>query len=442
MIGLIEISYGDRLRIRGKCIGWARRRLQDLKMKGGLGLQTAKGRNTALLAKLNWRFHTKDKASWAKVLRMKYCSPQRLNSRNASKLPSSRIWKGMLRGVATFKEGIKWLPGFESNLEVWNDNWTNFGPLRSIIQGLLSREAANLKIKDVMDETSRWNWFSFQMSFPDEVLKDIMATPIPFSARCEDRLAWKHSAKGDFDLRSAYLLAMDTRGDAPFKGQWIWKLKILPRIQMFVWKCMHFSLGVNQCLLDRGLMVEAYYPWCQCEVESILHLLRDCPFSIRVWNQLGGYVNNSNFFSLSLQDWLFSNATSNLHHNSGPLPWNLVFFFSLWLLWKDRNMCVFNQKNPNPNLNKDIVDRAAEFFFCAYNGLVTKRMITKSIRWEKPRARWLTLNIDGSTGSNSGPAGGGGLVRDENGNWVKGFARRIGNTSSYLAELWALRDGL
>ena len=189
-------------------------------------------------------------------------------------------------------------------------------------------------------------------------------------------------------------------------------------------------------------MVEACCPRCQCEVESILHLLRDCPFSRRVWNQSGGCVNNSNFFSLSLQDWLFSNATSNLLHNLGPLPWNLVFLFSLWLLWKDRNLCVFNQKNPNPNLNKVIVDQAAEFFFCAYNGLVTKRMITKSIRWEKPRAGWLTLNTDGSAGSNSGPARGGGLVRDENGNWVKGFARRIGNTFSYLTELWAPRDDL
>ena len=173
-----------------------------------------------------------------------------------------------------------------------------------------------------------------------------------------------------------------------------------------------------------------------------MHLLCDCPFSITMWNQLGGRVNSSNFFSLNLQEWLFSNATSKLHHNSGPLPWNLVFLFSLWLLWKDRNLCVFNHKNPNPNLNKDIVDRAFKFFFYAFNGLVTKRMIVKSIRWEKPRADWLTLNIDGSVASNSGPAGGGGLVRDENSDWVKGFARRIGNTSSYLAELWALRDGL
>ena len=205
---------------------------------------------------------------------------------------------------------------------------------------------------------------------------------------------------------------------------------------------MHHSVGVNQCLVDRGLLMEACCPRCHREVESILHMLRDCPYSRSVWNHLGGCVNNSIFFSMSIQEWLFSNATSKIQHNSGPLPWSLVFLFSLWLLWKDRNLCVFNHKIPNPNLNKEIIDRATEFFFCAYNGLVTKRMVTKSIRWEKPRAGWLTLNTDGSAASSSSPAGGGGLVRDENGDWVKGFARRIGSTSSYLAELWALRDGL
>ena len=55
---------------------------------------------------------------------------------------------------------------------------------------------------------------------------------------------------------------------------------------------------------------------------------------------------------------------------------------------------------------------------------------------------WLTLNIDGSATGNSSIAGGGGLIRDENGEWVTGFARRIGSTNSFLAELWALRDGL
>lgn len=150
---------------------------------------------------------------------MKYCNPQRLNSRNSSKLPSFRIWKGMLRGEETFKKGTKWLPGFESNLEFWHNNWTNFGPLRNIIHGPLSKEAANLKIKDVVNNTSRWDWSSIQMTFLEEIFRDIKATPIPFSIRLEDRLAWKYSAKGDFDLKSAYMLATNSLRDASFKGK-------------------------------------------------------------------------------------------------------------------------------------------------------------------------------------------------------------------------------
>ena len=34
------------------------------------------------------------------------------------------------------------------------------------------------------------------------------------------------------------------------------------------------------------------------------------------------------------------------------------------------------------------------------------------------------------------------MIRDASGSWVVGFSRRIGITSSFEAELWALRDGL
>ena len=56
---------------------------------GGLGLQSAKGRNMALLAKLNWRFHSEKSSMWAKVLKFKYCTQQGITSRNSARLPSS-----------------------------------------------------------------------------------------------------------------------------------------------------------------------------------------------------------------------------------------------------------------------------------------------------------------------------------------------------------------
>ena len=54
----------------------------------------------------------------------------------------------------------------------------------------------------------------------------------------------------------------------------------------------------------------------------------------------------------------------------------------------------------------------------------------------------MKLNTDGSSLGNLGLVGGGGLIRDENGDWIVGFARNIGITTSFQAELWAIRDGL
>ena len=39
-------------------------------------------------------------------------------------------------------------------------------------------------------------------------------------------------------------------------------------------------------------------------------------------------------------------------------------------------------------------------------------------------------------------AGGGGVLRSNDGEWVAGFTRKLRNMSSTIAELWALKDGL
>ena len=69
------------------------------------------------------------------------------------------------------------------------------------------------------------------------------------------------------------------------------------------------------------------------------------------------------------------------------------------------------------------------------------RMI-RQIRWEKPDLGWVKLNTEGSTFDLLNAMGCGGLIRDDQGNWLGGFLRHIGHTNSFIAEVWALRDGL
>ncbi|KAF3960850.1 hypothetical protein CMV_014465 [Castanea mollissima] len=86
--------------------------------------------------------------------------------------------------------------------------------------------------------------------------------------------------------------------------------------------------------------------------------------------------------------------------------------------------------------------QASEFFLCINRPKCNHRWITKYIRWEKPASGWLKLNTDGSFDDLLGNAGGVGLIRDEQGNWVAGFTRKLGKANSFIAEAWALRDGL
>lgn len=91
---------------------------------------------------------------------------------------------------------------------------------------------------------------------------------------------------------------------------------------------------------------------------------------------------------------------------------------------------------------KEIVQRAFEYSFSAAPAKEPVVIIVRPIRWSKPVAGWLKLNTDGSSLGNPGLARGGGLIRNEEGGWVVRFARKIGITTSFLAELWALRNSL
>lgn len=67
-------------------IGW--NKVTKAKEESGLGIHAAKPKNTALLAKLNWRFHTKKSSLWVRVLSKKYRG-QRGRTRSLASIPTN-----------------------------------------------------------------------------------------------------------------------------------------------------------------------------------------------------------------------------------------------------------------------------------------------------------------------------------------------------------------
>ena len=389
--------------------------MTKVKDQGGLGIQLARGRNQALLTKLNWRFRTEKDALWAKVLQSKYCNNHRLHARATDKLPCSRVWKAIQRGSEVFHKGIRWIPGRNSSLSIWHDIWFAKAPLRTLIQGPLLEEEKSFQVKEVFGPHG-WDWSKLSVQLPNDILTEINAMPYSLGASFEeDRLIWIGVKHGDFALKSAYSLAIRcSEEEEEFRGFWVWKVDTLPRIKSFIWKCLHNSIGVGDCLAKRHLSELDRCPICLTEVETIIHRLQDCKRVKTTWISLGVQPNSS-FFEDSLPIWLEKNCKFNGCRVPNQPPWIILFPFVIWLLWKERNNVVFKGQNFRPGVHNEALFQALEFLHYVMDPKTpgSRRMI--QIRWEKPSPGWVCLNIDGSALGNPGRAGCGGIIRNEHG---------------------------
>ena len=95
---------------------------------------------------------------------------------------------------------------------------------------------------------------------------------------------------------------------------------------------------------------------------------------------------------------------------------------------------LFKGKRANPQLAKAIFAQAMEYTLCINRPICNQLWVSKHISWERPDRGWVKLNIDGVASRPTNRAGCGGLIRNDQGNWLMGFSRNIGQANSFMAE--------
>ena len=108
-----------------------------------------------------------------------------------------------------------------------------------------------MEMKDFMLDTG-WAWEKIPFKLPHDIKMLIQATPIAFTSRGVDKLAWANSSKGIFELKSAYKIAMGIMDAPPLSAKWLWKADTLPRIKTILWMCAHNNIRVKVCLEKGG----------------------------------------------------------------------------------------------------------------------------------------------------------------------------------------------
>ncbi|XP_065618458.1 uncharacterized protein LOC136062817 [Quercus suber] len=133
------------------------------------------------------------------------------------------------------------------------------------------------------------------------------------------------------------------------------------------------------------------------------------------------------FYSSDLYVWLKEKCKLTKPSSQLQISWNTLFSFGVWTLWNHRNRVVFKNTPLRPSTHKEVIQRAAEFAFCAKNQSVKSPRVERFIQWERlvrvSRGKYLLVEY-----------------RVEQEKWDRRFG--LFSTTSFLAELWALKDGL
>ncbi|KAG7537137.1 Zinc finger CCHC-type superfamily [Arabidopsis suecica] len=184
---------------------------------------------------------------------------------------------------------------------------------------------------------------------------------------------------------------------------------------------------------------------CNGGEESIIHVLRDCPAMVGIWRRLVPRRRQQVFFAKSLLEWLFENLGAGCDTSSEE--WPTLFSMAVWWGWKWRCSDVFGERRTcrdKVRFVKDMADEVRRAHVVVRCGAQMNERVERLVCWRKPSVGWVKLTTDGASRGNPGLAtwGGGGVIRDEEGLWLGGFALNIGICTAPLAELWGAYCGL
>ena len=158
----------------------------------------------------------------------------------------------------------------------------------------------------------------------------------------EYKVRWKLERSGMFSVRSAYMKVANFNAQEDQCWRNIWRLKVPQRCKMQMWFFMHDRLPTNERLLEWRIHPDGSCASCHSQLESTVHVIRECGNAKEVWLNLGISFANKEFWESNLHDWLRKNV--KMRRGYGMDNWNEVFCVSCWLIWRRRNEVTHNNE--------------------------------------------------------------------------------------------------
>lgn len=186
---------------------------------------------------------------------------------------------------------------------------------------------------DLTEDTGNWKWDTFGNLLPNHIILKIAAVQPPAENKGDDQFFWAASRKGQFSVKSAY---EDLSASQHGIEDSVWKWRGPQAIRTFLWLVMHDRLKTKLEIARRRIPIEYNCNRCGADIETTMHVARDCFIAKRLWNLFIPVAYREQFYSLSLREWIVQNLKSIWNLERG-LEWPCVFGVVIWRLWYWRN---------------------------------------------------------------------------------------------------------
>jgi len=182
----------------------------------------------------------------------------------------------------------------------------------------------------MVSSNNQWRWDVFAHLLPMNIVMTLASYPPPNRESNEDQLFWDLSMNGEFTIKSAYFpLINSCDNQTHLKPLWrlVWRWRGLERIRSFLQLIVHNRAMTNEIRYKRH---RSGSPNCHCgsgDIETILHVLRDCKWAREVWLKVLNPCDTDGFFAVDLHVWLLSNLSSIVNTKGRLVLVNLVWCY-------------------------------------------------------------------------------------------------------------------
>ncbi|KAG7549361.1 Reverse transcriptase domain [Arabidopsis thaliana x Arabidopsis arenosa] len=394
------------------------------KSLGGIGFKDLQCFNQALLAKQAWRLLNEKDSLFSQIFKSRYfLNSDFLNAPHGTR--PSYAWRSILYGRELLVQGLKTVIGNGEATNVWIDKWVFDGKSRRA-QSLHTLTDISMKVKSLIDPYTRnWKWNRLKELFPPKEIQ-IISKQRPLPSRI-DSFCWSGNNNGIYSVKSGYELSSRKAHPSLFKDaelnpsispllDSIWKIQTAPKIKVFIWKALKGAIAVEDRLRTRGIHNKDGCLMCEEEIETVNHILFQCPLARQVWA-----VANVPFPVSGFGDSIFANISHLLQLSQmNTIPQDLRFVNSwiLWILWKNRNKLLFEGEGSQvTKIVAKALDDGKQWLLAQNKGKqIEKLHREQSSDWIPPLNGDLKCNIGFAWSKKKALAGASWIVRNSVGN--------------------------